>query len=187
MAELSDFIQSQVVIAGEDLHQIVSGFELRLLKKNKHLLRQGQVASEYVFIRKGGLRIYATSGGQEITGWIALEGEFFGELGSLKTQQPTRFSIQAMEDTEIQYIHYLAMEKLYKAYPAWQEFGRKVWENAFTRVVDGIMAHQTLTAEERYAHMLTRSELVQRVPLKHLASFLGVTPTSLSRLRSKRQ
>jgi CRP-like cAMP-binding protein len=187
VAELSDFIQSQVAIAGEDLYRIMSGFELRLLRKNKHLLRQGQVASEYVFIRKGGLRIYATSGGQEVTGWIALEGEFFGELGSLKTQEPTRFSIQAMEDTEIQCINHLAMEKLYKAYPAWQEFGRKVWENAFRRVVEGILAHQTLTAEERYAQMLTRSDLVQRVPLKHLASFLGVTPTSLSRLRGKRR
>jgi CRP-like cAMP-binding protein len=187
MAELSDFIQSQVAIAGEDLHHILAGFESRLLKKNKHLLRQGQVASEYIFIRSGGLRIYAASGGREITGWIALEGEFFAELGSLKTQQPTRFNIQAMEDTHIQCINHLAMEKLYKACPAWQEFGRKVWENAFNRVVEGIIAHQTLTAEERYAQLLTRSDLVQRVPLKHLASFLGVTPTSLSRLRAKRR
>ena len=187
MAELIDFINAQVAIAGEDLHQVVSHFELRSVKKNKHLLRQGQVASEYIFIRKGGLRIYAASGDREVTGWIALEGEFFAELVSLKAQQPTRFNIQAMEDTEIQCIHYLAMEKLYKAWPAWQEFGRKVWENAFTRVVEGIIAHQTLTAEERYAQMLTRSDLVQRVPLKHLASFLGVTPTSLSRLRAKRR
>ncbi len=187
MAELTDFIQSQVAIADEDLRQIVSGFESRLLKKNKHLLRQGQVASEYVFIRRGGLRIYAPLDGREVTGWIALEGEFFGELSSLKTQEPTRFGIQAMEDTEIQCIHHLAMEKLYKAYPAWQEFGRKVWETAFRRVVEGILAHQTLTAEERYAQLLTRSDLVQRVPLKHLASFLGVTPTSLSRLRGKRR
>jgi CRP-like cAMP-binding protein len=187
MAELTDFIQSQVAIADEELRQIVSGFESRLLKKNKHLLRQGQVASEYIFIRQGGLRIYAPLGDREVTGWIALEGEFFGELTSLKTQEPTRFSIQAMEDTQIQCIHHLAMEKLYKAYPAWQEFGRKVWETAFRRVVEGILAHQTLTAEERYAQLLTRSDLVQRVPLKHLASFLGVTPTSLSRLRGKRR
>jgi CRP-like cAMP-binding protein len=187
MAELSDFIQSQVAIAEEDLQQVVSHFELRSVKKNKHLLRQGQVASEYIFIRTGGVRIYAAAGGREVTGWIALEGEFFAELGSLKTQQPTRFNIQAMEDTQIQCINHLAMEKLYKACPAWQEFGRKVWETAFTRVVEGIIAHQTLTAEERYTQLLTRSDLVQRVPLKHLASFLGVTPTSLSRLRGKRR
>jgi CRP-like cAMP-binding protein len=88
MTELASFIQSQIRIAEEDLHQIVAKFSLREVKKGRHLLKQGQIASEYLFIRKGGLRIYSSLHEQEFTGWIAFEGEFFGELHSLKSQKP---------------------------------------------------------------------------------------------------
>ena len=75
------------------------------------------------------------------------------------------------------------MELLYKQFPAWQQFGRQIWENAFLKVINGILSYQTMTAEERYLHMMKQSALLQRVPLKQLASYLGITQTSLSRLR----
>jgi CRP-like cAMP-binding protein len=185
MAELTAFIGAQINIPPDQLSRITSRFSPRTLRKGKHFLTKGQIASEYIFVERGALRVYTVSGEREITGWIAFEGEFFGELNSLKSGLPTKFSIQAVEDTQLLTIHHLDMDSLYAAYPVWQEFGRKIWELAFQRVVEGILAHQTMTAEERYAQMLRQSELVQRVPLKHLASFLGVTPTSLSRLRKK--
>jgi hypothetical protein len=75
------------------------------------------------------------------------------------------------------------MEQLYKQFPSWQEFGRKIWENNFLKLVEGVIGFQSFTAEERYLSTMQESEFLQRVPLKHLASFLGVTPSSLSRLR----
>lgn len=185
MPELTAFIESQITVAPNDLLDIVSRFTLRVVRKNKHLLKQGQIASEYLFIRHGGLRIYSVFNDQEITGWIAFEGAFFCELTSLKAQQPSRFNIQAIEDTEIMVINHLAMERLYSTYPVWQAFGRKIWETAFQNVVEGIISYQTMTARERYEQLLNQADFVQRVPLKHLASFLGITPTSLSRLRKK--
>ena len=75
------------------------------------------------------------------------------------------------------------MENLYKQFPLWQEFGRQVWEKTFLKLLEGIISFQTMTAEERYLSAMQESELLKRVPLKYLASYLGMTPTSLSRLR----
>ncbi len=77
------------------------------------------------------------------------------------------------------------MEYLYEKFPQWQRFGRLIWENAFLKVINGIITYQTLTAEERYLAAMQQSNLMQKIPLKQLASFLGMTPTSLSRIRKQ--
>jgi CRP-like cAMP-binding protein len=185
MADLKEFIQAHIRVGEDQLTEMLVPFKPKVVKKGRFVLRQGQTASEYMFVQKGSLRIYAIAGNQEITGWIAFEGEFFTELSSLNTQTPSRFNIQAIEHSELLVVSRQEMEKLYASFPAWQELGRKVWENAFQRVVEGILAHQTMSAEERYLWALRHSQLVSRVPLKYLASYLGITPTSLSRLRKK--
>lgn len=75
------------------------------------------------------------------------------------------------------------MDDLYKRCPPWQAFGRKIWEDAFLQVVNAILAFQTMTAEERYTLVMQQSDLLRRLPLKDLSSYLGVTPNSLSRIR----
>lgn len=75
------------------------------------------------------------------------------------------------------------MEKLYKEFPAWQEFGRITWEAMAVRMIDQIISFQTLSAEERYLEFMAKSELIQRVPVKQIASYLGITPNALSRIR----
>jgi hypothetical protein len=75
------------------------------------------------------------------------------------------------------------MEQLYGQFPQWQQLGRQVWETAFLKVIDGIINFQTLTAEERYLRTLQQVGLRQRISLKDLSSYLGITSTSLSRLR----
>ena len=75
------------------------------------------------------------------------------------------------------------MDFLYSHIPAWQEFGRKVWEQMSVRMIHQIVSFQTLSAEERYLQFMNTPELLQKVPVKHLASFLGITPNALSRIR----
>lgn len=185
MTELKNFITALVAIDDESLDLILAEFTPKAVLQDDFLLRQGQVANEYLFVSKGGFRIYFGAGDKEMTVWIALENNFLCELSSLKTQTPSRFSIQAMENSEVFSISKERMENLYRRFPAWQAFGREVWESAFLSVLDGILAHQTLTAEERYLNAMKQSQLLQRISLKHLASYLGITPTSLSRLRKK--
>ena len=153
------------------------------IARDGYLLRAGQVCEYYFFVERGGCRIYHEVGEQEITGWLAFEGNLFTELQSFKSEQPSRFFIQALEDMRVWRLPRPAHRRLYQLVPAWQAVVREVWEEAFLRLIDGILAFQTETAEQRY-HKL--ASVAQRVPLKHLASFLGITATSLSRLRAKK-
>ena len=77
------------------------------------------------------------------------------------------------------------MDELFSKYNEWQEFGRKLWENAFLEVTDMMIMHQTLTAEEKYLKLMKKSQIFHRIPLKQLSTFLGITPTSLSRIRNQ--
>ena len=76
-----------------------------------------------------------------------------------------------------------AMEKLYKQFPAWQEFGRITWEAMAVRMIDQIINFQTLSAEERYLNLITNTKITQSVSVKNIASYLGITPNALSRIR----
>ena len=183
MEALSNCIKSQITIDATDLETILSNFKELKIAKDKFVLKRGQVATNYFFVKSGGLRVYFDHNDKQITSWIALENEFFTDLSSLKSQMPSRFYIQALEDTVLLTIKSDKMTQLYKEFPAWQQFGRQIWETNFLNLVEGVMGFQTLTAEERYLTAMEASDLLQRVPLKHLASFLGITPTSLSRLR----
>ena len=183
MESFKSYIKSIVNIEDADLESILFSFKELKIQKGNFVLKQGQIATNYFFVQSGGLRIYFDDGEKQITLWIALENEFFTDLSSLKNKVPSRFHIQAIEDTVLFTINSYTMEQLYKQYPLWQQFGRQVWEINFLKLLEGIIGFQTMTAEERYLMAMQESELLQRVPLKHLASFLGVTPTSLSRLR----
>lgn len=185
MGELGNFIKSHVDINDNDLQIILSKFQVLTIEKDRFLVKQGQVVASYYFIDSGGLRIYMEREGKQITGWLAFQNDFFTDLQSFQTGQPSQFYIQAIESTTVFTIEKSLMESLYTQFPVWQEFGRKVWQTAFLKVVNAVLAYQTMTAEERYLAMMQQSDLLQKVPLKQLASYLGVTQTSLSRLRKK--
>jgi CRP-like cAMP-binding protein len=183
--ELKTYIRSQIGIGEADLTTVISNFKELKIEKDRFVIKQGQIATNFYFVKSGGLRIYFDHGEKQITSWIALENEFFTDLYSLKNQRPSKFNFQALEDTVLLIIASDKMEQLYKQYPDWQQFGRQIWEANFMKLVEGVVGFQTFTAEERYLSLMKESELLQRVPLKYLASYLGVTQTSLSRLRKK--
>lgn len=185
MEQLAAFIRSKTTIADTDLEKIIACFKERRIKKDRFLLKQGQVAGEYIFVQSGGLRIFFEQEQKTITAWLALENTFFAELAGIRTQQPSRFNIQAIEDSVLLTISKADMNMLYDIFPKWQEFGRQIWETAFLQVIDGFIAFQTMSAEERYRMAMQQGDWLQRLPLKDISSFLGITPNSLSRIRKK--
>jgi CRP-like cAMP-binding protein len=175
MNGLSDFIKSKIAIAPLDLDIILSHFKARQVKKGQLILKRGQIAYQYFFIKSGVLRFFFGEFEEQLTAWIVFPNEFFTEISSLSPQKPTRFNVEAIEDTELLYIDMADMEKLYKQFPAWQEFGRITWE--------AILNFQTLSAEERYLDLISNAKVTQAVPVKQIASYLGITPNALSRIR----
>lgn len=183
MKELAEFIKKTVKIDQQSLEKILSCFECRELKKGRCFLKPGQVCNHYLYIKKGLLRIYMLNGEQKITSWISLENEFFTDLQSMLSQTPTRFYFEALENTEIEIIDRKAMDKLFSEFPHWQEFGRKMWEQKFITMLNGILSFQSHSSKDRYNFLLQNTGLLKRVPLKILSSYIGITSTSISRLR----
>lgn len=183
MKEFSDFVKSKIVIDELNLGTILSSFKTKQVRKGQLILKRGQIASQYFYIKSGALRFFFGEFDEQLTAWVVFQDEFFTEISSLNPQKPTRFNIEAIEDTELIYIDKPEMERLYKEFPAWQEFGRITWEAMAVRMIDQIISFQTLSAEERYLEFMAKSELIQRVPVKQIASYLGITPNALSRIR----
>ncbi|GEN77909.1 Crp/Fnr family transcriptional regulator [Chryseobacterium hagamense] len=183
MQELADFIKTHCpYLNEEDLSFIISKFRMQTLRKKQLMLKRGQTANRYYYVKNGALRfIYGKN--QELTAWIVLPGEFFTEISSFRMQAPTRFDIEAVEETELYYIERAEMELLYRQLPAWQEFGRKIWETMAMRMIDEIIRFQTMTVEERYLEFLKQPGFMQYISVKQLASYLGITPNALSRIR----
>lgn len=185
MIEFADFIKSKVFIQEADLQLILDKFKVKTVEKGQFILKRGQIANQYFYIRSGALRFFFGEFDQQLTAWVVFSNEFFAEISSLSSQKPTRFNIEAIEQTELLYIDKTTMEMLYKQFPSWQEFGRKTWEAMSVRMIDEIINFQTKTAEERYLEFLKVPGYLQKVPVKQLASYLGITPNALSRIRKK--
>lgn len=169
-----------------DLTKILQRFQTKEIRKGKFLVRSGQTSNNFVFIHKGCLRVFWKRDYNEVTGWFAFEDDFFCELTSFIPQKPSTFEVQAIEDTTILYITRAEMETLFVEVPIFETFIRKFWEEIISHLVTNMISFQTETAEKRYQKAMQNPTLLQRVPLKYLSSYLGITPSSLSRLRKRK-
>jgi CRP-like cAMP-binding protein len=175
MKQLADYIKSKIRIRETDLQIVLSAFEKKTFSKGTFVLRKGEIANQYFYVKSGGLRFYYGDYNDETTAWVFFQDDFFTEISSLNPQIPTRFNIEAIEHTELIVINKTEMEKLYQQIPVWQEFGR--------RQTDHMLKFQTLSAEEMYLEFMKTPDFLQKIPLKQLASVLGITSNSLSRIR----
>jgi CRP-like cAMP-binding protein len=183
MQEFITFIKSIIGIDDLDLQLVLSKCTELQIPRGKLILKKGQIANKYFFIASGGVRFFYEHSGQENTTWVTFKNEFFTEISSLNPQKPTRFNIEAIEDSKLVVIEKKDMDFLYAHVAVWEEFGRKIWEATSVRMIDQILNFQTMTAEERYLEFMSNPEFLQKVPVKQLAAILGITPNALSRIR----
>jgi CRP-like cAMP-binding protein len=133
----------------------------------------------------GVARIYYFTDGIDVTESFAFENNIIARIESLFTGKPSRKAIQILEDAEIIAINANALFKLYDQFPEIERLFRKIFEAAFVETVNRIEGIQFHTAEERYETLLDQApNVIQRVPLKYIASYLGITQQSLSRIRA---
>lgn len=157
------------------------------IHKNKDLQPIGHTCKTIYFINKGIARIYYYKNDIDITDSFALENNIIARVESLFTGMPSRKGIQILEDAEIIAIDANKLFKLYDTYPELERLFRKVFEISHVETVNRIEGIQFHTAEERYKALLEEApSIIQRVPLKYIASYLGITQVSLSRIRGQR-
>lgn len=157
------------------------------IAKNNDLQPIGHTCKTIYFIKKGVARIYYYMDGIDITEGFFFENSIIARVESLFTGKPSRKAIQVLEDAEIVAINANLLFKLYDSFPEIERLFRKIFEAAYVDTVNRIEGIQFHTAEERYKALITETpNVLQRVPLKYVASYLGITQVSLSRIRSHR-
>ena len=181
--ELKRFISEYITLPDAELENITTLFKRRNIKKNEYLLRQGEKCKDLVFVQQGCLRLYYIADGIEVSVWFSFQSSSAIEICSFISQKPSNYFIQAIEDSEILYLPKHELDKLYSTHPKMQEMMRKFWEDAVLNLIDRFTALQRDSAEQRYRDLLSKPAYLQTIPQKYLASFIGVTPTSLSRIR----
>ena len=160
-------------------------FACKELARHDFLLREGQVSDEYLFLDQGCLRAFALDpDGQEVTTGFYQGGQVVFEVSSFFTRTPSQENIQALTDCAGWFITFQQLNGLFHARPEFREFGRSVLVHGFAALKSRMLAMITESATERYDHLLrTTPEILLHAPVKHVASYLGITDTSLSRIR----
>lgn len=169
----------------EELNLLDDLITFRTLKKGELLLTENQVCNEIVFIKKGILRsFFVNHKGDEITNCFAFENEFMASFASFITEEKAEENIQALAETELQILDRKALEKLYMSGFNWQETGRKLTEIEFVNLHKRMVSFQKLSGAQRYEELYqNHQKYLQLIPLQYLASYLGITPRHLSRIR----
>lgn len=162
--------------------------ELRPLKlpRGEFFLRPGDDADRVAVVRSGLVRFYYVDrDGREATKAFRGAGELVAAYSELLTGKPSRTHIQAVEDTELLTLDHARLRALYGAHPCWQELGRRIAEEHYVNKEQREYEFLQLSALERYRQFEERYPgLAARLPQYHIASYLGITPVALSRLRS---
>ena len=187
MNQLFEYFKLVSPLSDEAMHAIEAISSVVHIQKNKDLQPIGHTCKTIYFINKGIARIYYYKDGIDITESFALENNVIARVESLFTGKPSRKAIQVLEDAEIVAIDADKLFKLYDSYPEIERLFRKIFEASHVETVNRIEGIQFHTAEERYKALLEEAPtIIQRVPLKYIASYLGITQVSLSRIRGQR-
>ncbi|WP_194778129.1 Crp/Fnr family transcriptional regulator [Pararhodonellum marinum] len=161
-------------------------FVFRQVPKKFKLVEEGQVATEIYFINQGLIRLYYTKDVEEITGYIFRENLFSSSYDSFLTGTPSQQTLECLEDCELLVISNNDLDELYKKMPSMHIFTRKMAEQRFINAQRILSSFILDSPEERYQKFERHNrDLLQRVPQHYIASFLGITPVSLSRIRKR--
>lgn len=159
----------------------------RRVRRRQYLLQEGDICRHENYVLSGCLRAYYIDrdGFEHIT-QFAVEDWWISDLGSFLTQSPATLTIDALEDSELLQFDRPSLEELYKKVPKFERFFRILLQNAFVAQQRRILDTLSRPAEERYREFASRyPTFLRRIPQKHIAAYLGITPEFLSRIRRK--
>lgn len=187
MTALTENINQIVSLNSKENDIIEKAFFPKRILKGDYWVKQGKVCDEVAFVVSGKLRnFYLDDGGNEVTCFFVTANHFISSFTSFLTNTPTTENISALEDTLLRVVSKKDLEELSDLVPKMHIFRRVIAENLFITMEKRIASLQSQSAHERYEKMLRENrDIILSVPLQYTASFLGITPQHLSRLRKE--
>jgi CRP/FNR family transcriptional regulator, anaerobic regulatory protein len=182
LKQLSQFISLDKI----EMDYFVRKLQVKECNRKELILQEGQVCKYVYFINRGCLRYYYNLEGDEKTAQFFFENGWYTDYASFLTGKPTRQNIETLEKTELILITADDLQQLYIDIPKFEKFGRIMAENAFLGVRNRNEMLINQTAEERYLNLMKeRPKVFERIPQHYIASYLGIQPPSLSRIRKR--
>lgn len=179
---LSQFVS----LTDEELGETGTYFYPRKFKKREQWLKQGEICTEVIFIVKGCMRLHHINDGTDRSLEFFFENSWFTDFQSILTKQPAVSGMEALEDTEVLAIRFRDLTEIYDKYPSCQRIGRLIAENTVIHVCNLYNNLLIYSPQERYLKLLEeKSQIIDRVPQHLIASYIGVEPETLSRIRKK--
>lgn len=186
MQLLLDTLRQMIHINDEEANLVKKLFTDKTLKKGEHFLTEGQVCRWVAIIGSGLVRYYINHDGEERTYYFNREGDFICDYESFLPQSASNKNIQALEDTKLYVITHEGLQRLYAELELGERLGRLAIERVFVSILQQLSSLYNDLPEERYQRFLqTFAHISQRVPQYYIASYVGIKPQSLSRIRKR--
>ncbi len=186
MEQLLNHIKNYSPLSTEAQYALHDCFEQVVFSKNEYLLMEGKICRHLYFLQQGALRGFYTVDGKEITHWFGFENDFVTSFHSFITQEPAVENIQLLEGSILWAISKDTLDGLFNQYHEIERLVRIAYEKYYIRLEERYVNAQFKTATERYENLLRQTPHIPgRVSLGHIASYLGISQETLSRIRSR--
>jgi CRP-like cAMP-binding protein len=186
MDSLIKAITQYITLSPEEITLVRELFISQYLKAGEYFLQEGKICRDIAFIEKGLVRYYINEDGKDQTFYFSKENEFVCNYLSFLPQLPSTKNIQALEDTQLYTVSYQNIQRFYREVREGERFGRLALEYVYLISIQQIDSLYTDTPEQRYLQFLrTYPDLAQRIPQYYIASYVGIKPPSLSRIRKR--
>lgn len=183
---IRDYIGRFISLSESDLQLFFDCLEKKVIPKGGYLMEAGQVCDYVAYINKGHFRSSCVVKDQDQTYNFSFDGNFITDYSSFLTRQPSGESHQALEDAEVLTISYEKMQMVYRTTPSWEKFGRLIAEFIIIGIAQRNRSMLFLSPEEQYLSLMkTRPKVIANIPQHYIASYLGIQPESLSRIRKR--
>lgn len=186
MEEIKKFIENITPMNDSDWQFFSRKLQIVKLKKHAILLKIGETENSLYFITKGIVRLYIPREEHDLTFGFLFENEFVTAYDSFLTQMPSEYQIETLTETILWKISNKDLQDVYERTNSGNIIGRKMAENIFLLKSKRELSLLSKTAEQRYLDLFSdRPKLLKQIPLKYIASYIGVTPQALSRIRKR--
>ena len=185
--QLIHFFKNSNLVSLKAAEEIADTFSPKMIKRGEYLFKEGRICNDYYFLENGFIRAFAhDTEGNDVTTNFYSSNQVVFEVASFFNRTPSKENYQALVDCDGWCITYEQLNKLFHSMQEFRDFGRSILVKGFSALKIRMLAMITETAEQRYDALLkTNPEIFRYAALKHIASYLGITDTSLSRIRKE--